>query len=1086
MSYTDTQAQSPLIINQMPTATYEETTKSSSEVYVVTDPAGKNMNNLTDTGYSVLNNSKALETGAVCSDNKIYNDIYNYAHSSFDLSKFTVIGSPNITADGKVMGFGTTGNGIGITSVDLSSASTWDIITPYFSLPTGTTYDTDHQYIRYVCRNTANTKDIGLNISLKSSGTFLFSIMTENQDSKTFNDGASSDGKTYRYKVSYDGTSFIISKQEKGKAWTDIQTFTTTENLPAISNPFYIGMFSYATNGNPGSGTYSWFNNLPLDLKGFEIRKNGYPVFISNKTGLDVIKGDNFTEFGSPTITSDGVISRLSTSNYLSLPVTIMGETDIIIKGSWVYGTDLSSNQWLFAIYDSTKVSEAIQIVPYYSNVIQARVKNGDNTFGSLAINDSEVKKIPGKKYNFELIISGTSVTFTVNGVTKTRNDFVAFTSNTCHYGLFTNNNPFAGSSDLNDLVVYINGQLVYQPCLKIPYTQTAEQYGSKIVDVVYRPRVTDAYNQGYLNRYYTIDEANKNFTLPQGEIYGLIETTVERNQLVAQSLNVVQNSQEKGVNKNIFNSLRDDFHSTFDKSKFTIVGSPIITDDGLASGITANNKIRTNLTNSGTKLVATCGFYYKVPTSANGITLGLLETGTGSGNCYVATSGKIGMSIPASTAETLLITTTDMTLTEGDFIVARMEFTEGSTSKFIVENRTTGQVVIKEGTQNWNKNIEDLTSMYFGSSGSNNPYDGIIDLKYYSLSIDGYPVFSGNKTGIDTIKSDDYTINGTLTITDDGVATGFTNSNYVNTGLQVSSLQNKSWSIISPICSGYTASDYGDKMTLLAQVGYGSDGTMLFEGTTKSFKFFINTPSDTNPETRANNRISVVKTLTVIPEKLQARLDFNISTGTYTCYYNIFDGNGWQVAGTLTPTTAQKQLYDIVYNSTNTVKIERRDFDNANTVTADLNSFKVYTDGDLIYQPCLKIPYVSSKDGKKMVYPVYQLRVQDCYEQFGQANYTVIDEDNKEYFLPLGSASGFYGKRVLVDSYRNGINYWEVYSDGTVEQGGSCTSGTAVNLLKPFADTNYVVTVPYSAKTKTSFTPSQTGDWIAKGQGSL
>ena len=81
------------------------------------------------------------------------------------------------------------------------------------------------------------------------------------------------------------------------------------------------------------------------------------------------------------------------------------------------------------------------------------------------------------------------------------------------------------GSIDLNAFKIYVDGDLVYQPCLKIPYTESSGKYGSKIVSAIYRDRVKDAYEQGYQQRYYTLDEENGNFTLPMGDIYGMIES---------------------------------------------------------------------------------------------------------------------------------------------------------------------------------------------------------------------------------------------------------------------------------------------------------------------------------------------------------------------------------------------------------------------------------------------------------------------------------------------------------------------------------------------------------------------------------
>lgn len=59
-----------------------------------------------------------------------------------------------------------------------------------------------------------------------------------------------------------------------------------------------------------------------------------------------------------------------------------------------------------------------------------------------------------------------------------------------------------------------INGQEV-----AIPYVLT--HTGSKIVDVKYRDTLVEFYNENGYTNYFTIDEENKNYTLPMGEIYG-------------------------------------------------------------------------------------------------------------------------------------------------------------------------------------------------------------------------------------------------------------------------------------------------------------------------------------------------------------------------------------------------------------------------------------------------------------------------------------------------------------------------------------------------------------------------------------
>ena len=69
-----------------------------------------------------------------------------------------------------------------------------------------------------------------------------------------------------------------------------------------------------------------------------------------------------------------------------------------------------------------------------------------------------------------------------------------------------------------------------------------------------------------------------------------------------------------------------------------------------------------------------------------------------------------------------------------------------------------------------------------------------------------------------------------------------------------------------------------------------------------------------------------------------------------------------------------------------------------------DLNTFKVYVDGNLVYQPCLKIPYTESKTGSKIVPAYARNRVIDMYEQEGYAGYYTIQEGKKGNYVVVGS----------------------------------------------------------------------------------
>ena len=126
-----------------------------------------------------------------------------------------------------------------------------------------------------------------------------------------------------------------------------------------------------------------------------------------------------------------------------------------------------------------------------------------------------------------------------------------------------------------------------------------------------------------------------------------------------------------------------------------------------------------------------------------------------------------------------------------------------------------------------------------------------------------------------------------------------------------------------------------------------------------------------------------------------------------------------------------------------------------------DLKEFKVFVDGALIYQPAIPNGWVKNDN-------VY---IGDVTVSSG-----LITDINNRYFNACPAL------RYIVDTYQNGASGYAIYSDGWCEQWGACTSGTAVVLEKSYKDTNYTLSITYSAKTATGFTPSATGDYIAKG----
>ena len=159
-----------------------------------------------------------------------------------------------------------------------------------------------------------------------------------------------------------------------------------------------------------------------------------------------------------------------------------------------------------------------------------------------------------------------------------------------------------------------------------------------------------------------------------------------------------------------------------------------------------------------------------------------------------------------------------------------------------------------------------------------------------------------------------------------------------------------------------------------------------------------------------------------------------------------------------------------------------------------DLNTIQVYIDNTQVFSgsktgvdtytingTTVEIPYKIASNNTKIADSSYRPQIQALYEQQGFAPYFTLSDT--DFTVPVGQMYGMIGQRALINSYRNGETYYEVYSDNTIEQGGACTSGVEVTFPKAFKNTNYVITVPYTSKTTTSFIPSQSGTYIAKGE---
>ena len=232
--------------------------------------ANQDLSNLGPLGLDKLNQSKALETGSISSDADVYADVLKYAHSTFDKSKFKIVGSPNITDDGIASGFESSNyiecnkisfknsfkiEGLKFTTGQISGIQ--DILDFIYSKITAgmPSIRINNGQLLVTYYSTVGAESIVIYDKLKVNTKYNLSIeYTNNQLTGTL--------------IEDDNLPVLIAKSVNTMGDTTDKWFIGAKNNGnKITNPFY------------GS----------IDLKSIAIWADGVPVFNGNKTGTDTI-----------------------------------------------------------------------------------------------------------------------------------------------------------------------------------------------------------------------------------------------------------------------------------------------------------------------------------------------------------------------------------------------------------------------------------------------------------------------------------------------------------------------------------------------------------------------------------------------------------------------------------------------------------------------------------------------------------------------------------------------------------------------------------------------------------------------------
>lgn len=430
---------------------------------------------------------------------------------------------------------------------------------------------------------------------------------------------------------------------------------------------------------------------------------------------------------------------------------------------------------------------------------------------------------------------------------------------------------------------------------------------------------------------------------------------------------------------------------SKFDKSKFTVVGNPIISDDGVASGFSDSNYLdilSIDVTNKdfeidlGKQLTPPSFIASSYMISGQHNRQDLFSIGIRNGKMFVGCNGIYFVEVFATVSSQ---TNTYYWIKGG------------------VKNNLAYLMISTDGI-NYTTYTDTLTNPYtslnlrVGYSGDNNPslaYNGSINLSQFSITVDGKEVFSGNPTAIDTIKANNYTTVGSPTISSDGIGSAFTSSNYIKSPSL--SLTPKKDIKVNGRYYYKSNSITNQNFATLNFSAYSIFGTIHTDGGTYLRLAF--NPLNLGGGGRVYPTYS--DTLIEIPLKDGDIMDYEliISTNTITCYMQLNEGVTYTASIALSGITDSAPT--TLLNAIDTLEQDTWGG------TIDLNTIHIYVDGNLVYQPCLKIPYTKAKTGSKIVDAAWKLRVEDCYNQYGAGNYYLFSSATEQFALPMPDIYG-------------------------------------------------------------------------------
>lgn len=496
---------------------------------------------------------------------------------------------------------------------------------------------------------------------------------------------------------------------------------------------------------------------------------------------------------------------------------------------------------------------------------------------------------------------------------------------------------------------------------------------------------------------------------------------------------------------------IKELYRSTFDKSKFIIVGNVNISNNGIASnfGNASSDAVPGYITIpsgclSGASWQIACPISHKqsgisgvfsVKTDTclqinwNPVNKALYYNISSNGTSWDIGGGSFICETIDTTKDCIFVLAFTGTKYELYFIQDDNKipgFTITSSAKIT----TTSQPIILGG----NRVLASFT-------------DGEIDLKKVYTLKNGQEVFNGNKSGIDQIKKNDYTIVGSPTIDSYGIA-----SNFSATALLKTPAIN-----FSGDCFIQFKLNTSDLSSRLQPILFLNDNNRIFISVLGQIAVFCK-----------NASTSGVNFMFFDTHRLSPNIDYLITLKIADSNFTMSQTN-LRTGETFTETQV---LADTFSNTSSQWSIGS---DTARYLSGslDLNALKIYSNDILIYQPSLIIPYNKATSGVKIVTSYYRDRVQTMYELYGFTN-----------FYTLGETDFTLATCTEADIINSGDNF-ELTAGLTLKQWGTAESGQTIN-IQAYKDTAYAISLAHSNKTTSTFVASAAGDYITIGKAIL